>query len=46
MAAVIGHARAELREIANMLAAPLSRPPRSRSKVSTLASYSDSLFPS
>jgi DNA-binding transcriptional MerR regulator len=45
VAATIGHARAELREIANLLAAPVSRPPRRRAKVQPLAAYSDSLFP-
>ena len=46
VSAVIGHARAELREIARMLAEPPSRPPRRRARVSPLAAYSDSLFPS
>jgi DNA-binding transcriptional MerR regulator len=46
LAATIGHARAELREIASLLAEPVSRPHRRRSKMSTLAAYSDSLFPS
>jgi len=48
VAAVIGHARAELREIARMLAeSPSPLPsPRRRARVSPLAAYSDSLFPS
>ena len=45
VAAAIGHARAELREIANLLSAPVARPPRRRAKVQTLAAFSDSLFP-
>jgi len=46
VAATIGRARAELREIANLLAASAPRPHRRRSRMSTLADYSDSLFPS
>ena len=46
VAATIGHARSELREIAGILAAPASRPYRRRSKVAAVAVYSDSLFPS
>jgi DNA-binding transcriptional MerR regulator len=46
LAATIGHARVELREIASLLAAPASRPYRRRSKMATVAAYSDSLFPS
>jgi DNA-binding transcriptional MerR regulator len=46
VAAAIGHARAELREIANLLTAPALRQPRRRSKVSSLGDFSDSLFPS
>ena len=45
VAAAIGHARAELREIASLLGAPASRPHRRRSRLSTLAACSDSLFP-
>lgn len=44
--AAIGRARAELREIAGLLASPVLRhPPRRRSRVTTIPS-SDSLFPS
>lgn len=46
LATAIGQARAELREIASLLAAPASRPHRRRPRVQTLAAYSDSLFPS
>jgi DNA-binding transcriptional MerR regulator len=45
-AAVIGHARAELREIAALLAAPAARPARRRPRIATWANPSDSLFPS
>jgi len=45
-AAVIGHARAELREIAAMLAAPALRPHRRRPRLTSLPNRSDSLFPS
>lgn len=45
-AEVIGRARAELREIAGILASPVSRIPRRRERVATLAAVSDSLFPS
>ena len=45
-AAAIGRARAELREIAGLLASPVPHhPPRRRSRITTLPS-SDSLFPS
>ena len=46
VAATIGHARTELREIASLLSAPVARPPRRRTRVSSLAAYSESLFPS
>ena len=46
VAAAIGHARAELREIVGLLSAPQPRPARRRPRVSSLASNSDSLFPS
>jgi len=45
-AAVIGHARAELREIAAMLATPPARPPRRRPRLAALPNRSDLLFPS
>jgi len=48
VAATIGHARAELREIANLLAStvsPVSRQPRRRSRVTTMPVTSGSLFP-
>ena len=44
-AEAIGRARAELREIAGMLASPVARIPRRRERVTTLA-VSESLFPS
>jgi DNA-binding transcriptional MerR regulator len=45
IAATIGHARAELREIAGLLAAPAPRPMRRRPRLSTVPNPSDSLFP-
>ena len=42
---VIGRARAELREIAAMLASPVPRIPRRRERVTALTPVSDSLFP-
>lgn len=45
-AAAIGRARAELRELAAMLAAPPVRPQRRRPRLATLPSRSDLLFPS
>ncbi|HUN86425.1 MAG TPA: MerR family transcriptional regulator, partial [Terracidiphilus sp.] len=45
-AAVIGSARAELREIAGLLASPRPQPPRRRPRVGSLHAPSDSLFPS
>jgi DNA-binding transcriptional MerR regulator len=45
IAAVIGHARAELREIANLLASPAPRAPRRHTRLTTLPLGSDSLFP-
>ena len=44
--AAIGAVRAELREIASLLAAPASSPRRRRSRVASMAAYSDFLFPS
>lgn len=44
-AAVIGNARNELREIAGLLAAPVSRTPRRRPRLAPIAT-NDSLFPS
>lgn len=44
--AAIGHARAELREIAGMLAAPVVQTPRRRPRLATFAAVSGSLFPS
>jgi DNA-binding transcriptional MerR regulator len=46
VAATIGHARAELREIADLLASPVPRLPRRRSRLTTLPAPSGSLFPS
>lgn len=45
VAATIGHARAELREIAALLAAPQPRSPRHRSRLAAVTTESDSLFP-
>ena len=45
-AAAIGRARAELREIAGMLASPEPQPPRRKSKLATVPARSDTLFPS
>jgi DNA-binding transcriptional MerR regulator len=45
-AAVIGHARAELREIANLLASPEPQPSRRRSRLTAIAPATGSLFPS
>ena len=46
VAATIGQARAELREIAGLLAAPVPRPPRRRTHLAAVPNLSDSLFPS
>lgn len=48
VAATVGHARAELRQISELLAAPAhAQPlPRRRNRLATLPSPSDSLFPS
>jgi len=46
VAAAIGHARAELREIAVMLASPVVDVPRRRGRLATIAASSGSLFPS
>lgn len=45
-AAAIGHARAELREIAGLLSSPVPNPPRRRPRLTALTSVSGSLFPS
>jgi DNA-binding transcriptional MerR regulator len=45
VAATIGHARAELREIAGMLSVPEPQPPRRRPRVTALRSDSGDLFP-
>jgi len=44
-AETIARARAELREIAAMLAAPLPRVPRRRERIAAISHSSDSLFP-
>jgi hypothetical protein len=44
-AAVIGHARAELREIINLLSSP-AESPRRRSRLTAIAPATGSLFPS
>lgn len=45
VAAAIGHARAELREIASLLASPQPLPPRRRSRLTAISSATGSLFP-
>jgi DNA-binding transcriptional MerR regulator len=44
-AATIAHARAELREIAGLLASPEPQPPRRRARVTAMTPKSDTLFP-
>jgi DNA-binding transcriptional MerR regulator len=46
VAATIGHARAELKELAGLLSSPVSIPPRRRSRLAALTESSGSLFPS
>jgi DNA-binding transcriptional MerR regulator len=46
VAAVIGHAQAELREIAGLLGAPVQPPARRLSRLATIRAASGSLFPS
>jgi DNA-binding transcriptional MerR regulator len=46
VAASIGHARAELRELSALLASPAPRPIRRRPRLATLPQASDLLFPS
>src|SRR5271157_4107934 len=46
VAATIGLVRAELREIATLLASPVLRPPRRRSRLAAMPASSGSLFPS
>jgi DNA-binding transcriptional MerR regulator len=46
VAAAIGHARAELREIANLLGSPAIQPQRRRSRLAPIRAASGSLFPS
>ena len=46
VAAAIGRARAELREIAGLLGSPVQRPQRKRSRLTSLPARSDTLFPS
>jgi DNA-binding transcriptional MerR regulator len=46
VAAAIAHARAELREIAGLLASPQPRPHRRRSRLATMPSATEFLFPS
>ena len=46
IAATIGHARAELRELAAMLASPAQRPARRRPRLATVPHPSSPLFPS
>jgi DNA-binding transcriptional MerR regulator len=44
--AAIGHARAQLREIASLLAAPVQQTARRRSRLASISAASGSLFPS
>jgi DNA-binding transcriptional MerR regulator len=46
VASTIAHARAELREIASLLASPDPQPPRRRARLVALPATSDFLFPS
>jgi hypothetical protein len=46
VAAVLGQARAELREIAGLLASPDPHPQRRRSRLVTVPPSADLLFPS
>jgi len=46
VSAAIGHARSELREIANLLASPVSQPVRRRNRLTAISSGSGTLFPS
>ena len=45
VAAAIGHARAELRELAGMLASPATELPRRRPRLASISAASGSLFP-
>jgi DNA-binding transcriptional MerR regulator len=45
LAATVAHARAELREIAGLLASPEPQPPRRRARVTTMPPKSGTLFP-
>jgi DNA-binding transcriptional MerR regulator len=45
IAAALGQIRAELREIAGMLALPVAQPPRRRTRIAPLPAVEDSLFP-
>jgi DNA-binding transcriptional MerR regulator len=45
IASTLAHARAELREIAGLLASPDPQPTRRRSRLATIPSTSDTLFP-
>jgi hypothetical protein len=45
LAATVAHARAELREIAGLLATPDPQPPRRRPRVTVMPPKSDTLFP-
>jgi DNA-binding transcriptional MerR regulator len=46
VASAVGHARAELREIAAMLAAPTPRTPRRRPRIAAIPNNEGTLFPS
>jgi DNA-binding transcriptional MerR regulator len=45
VASVVGHARAELREIAALLASPVPRAPRRRPRLATMRDEETTLFP-
>jgi DNA-binding transcriptional MerR regulator len=46
VAAAIGHARAELRELVQLLASPAEQPPRRRNRLTAISAASATLFPS
>jgi len=46
VAAAIGHARAELRELVSLLSSPVIQPAHRRSRLATIREASGSLFPS
>jgi hypothetical protein len=46
VAAAVSQIRAELREIANLLALPVAQPPRRRPRIAAFPAAENSLFPS